>query len=296
MKKIILSIAIGSVLTLTTPSYADEQKPISVYVDGQQINFEVPPTIQDGTTLVPIRAIFEKLGLTVGWDGITKTVIGTKSNLNIQMKIGNTNATVNGKVVALEVPPNIINGNTLIPLRFVGESCNKDIAWDGNNRRIDIKTKGKVIDVNVREVTRAEVSRFLVRSLGLYDAQAQANLTDVSLDNPYYKDIASAISSKVMLGYEDGSFKPENAVSRIEYALIVGQAIKIPFSYDTNTKITFKDSDKVSSSWVNMAQTVIDDGLMSLDEDGNFNPFRPLEMNPDQPNMKLKELREKNSK
>ncbi|TXK75437.1 stalk domain-containing protein [Paenibacillus sp. N3.4] len=133
-------------MAIAVPSIAlaDTQKPISVFVDGQQLAFEVAPIIQDGTTLVPIRAVFEKLGLKVTWDSNTNTITGIKDGLNIQMKIGDTNAVLNGKATTLEVPPNIIDGNTLVPLRFVGEASGNEIAWDGDLRKVSITSKKQV--------------------------------------------------------------------------------------------------------------------------------------------------------
>ncbi|MFD0694955.1 stalk domain-containing protein [Paenibacillus sp. GCM10027628] len=143
-----LKTIIGTTLIAATliPSvvFADDQKPITVFVDGQQLNFEVSPVIQDGTTLVPMRAVFEKLGLKVEWNASAKTITGTKDGLSIQMQIGNKEVSVNGKIISLEVAPNIIEGSTLVPLRFVGEASGNEIAWDGTNRRIDVKSKGNV--------------------------------------------------------------------------------------------------------------------------------------------------------
>ena len=51
---------------------------IKVIIDIKNVKFDVPPTIVNGRTLVPLRAIFEALGATVEWDDATQTVTSEK--------------------------------------------------------------------------------------------------------------------------------------------------------------------------------------------------------------------------
>ncbi len=44
----------------------------TVFLDGRQLSFDVPPAIENGRTLVPLRAIFEALGADVDWNGQTQ--------------------------------------------------------------------------------------------------------------------------------------------------------------------------------------------------------------------------------
>lgn len=41
---------------------------VSVLLNGTKVEFDQPPIIQNGRTLVPMRAIFEALGYEVTWD------------------------------------------------------------------------------------------------------------------------------------------------------------------------------------------------------------------------------------
>ena len=45
-----------------------------VLVNGRQLESDVPPVIMDGRTLLPVRAVSEALGVTVGWEESTQTV------------------------------------------------------------------------------------------------------------------------------------------------------------------------------------------------------------------------------
>ncbi|MEK3720593.1 stalk domain-containing protein [Paenibacillus sp. FSL H8-0034] len=139
IKSLLLTSMFATSIALPTNVFADDA--ITVYVDGQQLSFEVEPVIKDGTTLVPLRAIFEKFGYEVSWHPEDQTILGLKDGADIQMNIGNNQAYVRGKAFTLEVSPTIINGNTLVPLRFIGEASGMKIAWDGTNRRIDVKSQ-----------------------------------------------------------------------------------------------------------------------------------------------------------
>ena len=110
----------------------------TVNLDGRQLAFEVPPAIEDGRTLVPLRAIFEAMGATVSWNQATQTASAVKDGTTVVLKIGSTTPTINKQVKTLDVPAKIVNGRTLAPLRFVGEAFGGAVAWDGTTQRITI--------------------------------------------------------------------------------------------------------------------------------------------------------------
>jgi hypothetical protein len=287
---IALTTIIGAFIT-PSQSFADDQQPITVYVDGQQLNFEVSPVIKDGSTLVPLRALFEKFGMKVSWDSITQTITGTKDGLRVQMQIANTNATVNGTTVMLEVPPSIINGSTLVPLRFIGEASGNGISWNGTNRRVDVKSKDNSV---AKVVTRAEVSRYLVRSMGLYDDKATADLKDVPEYNEYFRDIASAINNNIIYSYEDGNFRPNGLMTRAEYATNVVRALNIPLQpSNTNSNSTIKDYDLIPAWAIDYVNTALNSGLIELFEDGTFKANSTIVLAIGKPDQRLADLRAK---
>lgn len=142
MKKIFLILICVVVLT-TVPVYAAEEQQIKVNLNGEYIDFDVKPTAINGRTMVPMRAIFEMLGLEVLWDGETKTVTGLGDEKEIKLQIGNTTAYIDGKEVELDVPASIIGGRTLVPIRFITEAVGGKVAWDGDTRTVLISTLEK---------------------------------------------------------------------------------------------------------------------------------------------------------
>ena len=68
MKKVIFLVFLALVISVLFFSTVYAQEPLSVYIDGKEVEFDVQPQVIDGRTMVPIRAIFEKMGASVVWD------------------------------------------------------------------------------------------------------------------------------------------------------------------------------------------------------------------------------------
>ncbi|TMV48436.1 hypothetical protein FE783_18145 [Paenibacillus mesophilus] len=111
---------------------------ISVQIDGRDQTFEQPPVIMDGSTLAPLRAIFEQMGASVEWNGDTKTATGRKGGTTVTIAIGESVAYINGEAVKLEVPAQLVGGFTMAPARFVGEAFGGTVTWDGESRTVVI--------------------------------------------------------------------------------------------------------------------------------------------------------------
>jgi len=111
--------------------------------DGKVIALDSPPIIVEGWTLVPVRAIIEELGGSVSWDAFEKKVTVSLGNITIELWVGKPQARVNGNLVWIDdsnhkVAPQIINGRTMIPLRFVIEQLGAKVDWEGALKKITI--------------------------------------------------------------------------------------------------------------------------------------------------------------
>jgi len=133
-KTIIVLFILLICMAFATPALAAP----TVNLNGQQLSFDVPPTIEDGRTLVPLRAIFEAMGATVTWDQNTRTATAVKDGTTVVLKIGSTTPTINGQVKQLDVPAKIVNGRTLAPLRFIGEAFGGTVEWNQASQLISI--------------------------------------------------------------------------------------------------------------------------------------------------------------
>lgn len=113
-----------------------EHEGITIKINGSYMYTDVAPTIQNGRTLVPMRAIFENLGADIAWDGETSTVTGTKNGIEVKLTIGNTTAYVNGREITLDTPATLIDSRTMVPVRFVSESLGANVEWMPFSRQV----------------------------------------------------------------------------------------------------------------------------------------------------------------
>ncbi|QIB27934.1 copper amine oxidase N-terminal domain-containing protein [Caloranaerobacter azorensis] len=145
MKKISIFLVIILLMNVVGPLkvLADEQS-IKVSINGKLVEFDVPPTIINGRTLVPVRAILEQFGLKVDWDNETRTVIGKKDGLEIKLPVDNKKAQKNGEEIKIDVPATIINGRTLVPIRFIAESIGAKVDWDDKTKTVIITSSAKM--------------------------------------------------------------------------------------------------------------------------------------------------------
>ena len=146
MKKLKKCIIVSLILSILFAISAVVKADIKVLVNNEPVLFDSKPIIKDGRTLVPLRAIFEKLGATVDWNDSEKTINALKDDKTLLLTIGSKAAFVNGERKELDVAPEISGGRTLVPVRFIGESLECTVNWDDKTRTVNIYEKGFVLN------------------------------------------------------------------------------------------------------------------------------------------------------
>ena len=119
-----------------------EPNNIQVYIGGEKQSYEQPPVNSNGNVLVPLRAIFESLGATVEWDSSTQTVTATKEGRTVVLTIGSKTAYINGAAVTLSAEPQLVNGYTMVPVRFVSEAFGGEVEWNGEASSVVVFQNG----------------------------------------------------------------------------------------------------------------------------------------------------------
>lgn len=114
------------------------KKGVFLYVNGEEPTLEVNPFIKDGSTLVPFRAISESLKAEVTWNAEERSVTVTRDGITVKLFIDSTKATVDGKEVTLEVPAAIVEGNTVVPVRFISEALKATVKWEEETKSVVI--------------------------------------------------------------------------------------------------------------------------------------------------------------
>ena len=118
---------------------------IGVTINGQPVHFQdIGPQQIEGRTLVPVRGVLEKLGAGISYNNATQVVTASTPTMDIQLKIGSRYAIVNANRVALDVPAQMIDDHTFVPLRFLGEALGANLKWNPDTRTVVITTRDYV--------------------------------------------------------------------------------------------------------------------------------------------------------
>ena len=96
------------------------------------------PVIINNRTLLPIRAVVEEFGGTVGWNGENQSVTLSCGNDEIKLTIDSTTAVLNGEEKTLDAAPIILNDRTMLPIRFIAESFKFGVAWEEKTQTVTI--------------------------------------------------------------------------------------------------------------------------------------------------------------
>lgn len=111
---------------------------IKIMLNGLPLAFNEAPYMANGTTMVPMRVIFEALKADVNYDAATQKITATKGDTVIELVIGQKSAKKNGQAINLDVAAVTRNGNTMVPLRFVAEALNAQVDWDNASQTVSI--------------------------------------------------------------------------------------------------------------------------------------------------------------
>jgi N-acetylmuramoyl-L-alanine amidase len=142
MKKIVFSVlSLLLVLSFMLPQVsqaATTGSNIPLYLNGNILTPEVSPILVGNTTMVPIRIISENLGAKVTWTQAESKVTIQKGLNQIILWIKKNEALVNAKKYPLEEAPQLIAGNTLVPVRLIAENLGLDVKWDNTTRSVHL--------------------------------------------------------------------------------------------------------------------------------------------------------------
>ena len=140
----IITLGIATSAHAFTAEDAIAAPDITVMVDGKTVEFDVPPQIVNGRTLLPFRAVAEAMGIEVEWNGETKEIsFPATSGFTWIVTIGDVfprsiDAPANVVVYPMDAPALIVDGRAMVPARFVADQRGKKVAWDDETRTVYI--------------------------------------------------------------------------------------------------------------------------------------------------------------
>lgn len=139
MKKFLagLMLMTGGILLGSLNVFASD---ITVKVANSELEFDQLHVVVQGRTLVPFRAIFETLGAEVEWNVENREVTGTRGDTVVSMTIDEPEMQVNEETIELDVPAQIVNSKTMVPVRAVSDGLDETVSWIADTKTVDIKT------------------------------------------------------------------------------------------------------------------------------------------------------------
>lgn len=110
-------------------------------VDGVEKQMDVAPYIKDGRTYLPVRYVGYALGVAennIMWDSASGTVTMIKGDKVVQVAVGSKNMIINGATIAMDAAPEINNGRTMLPFRWIAWAFGANVEWDGATQTVTI--------------------------------------------------------------------------------------------------------------------------------------------------------------
>lgn len=164
--KTILSMVLVLIMLSSTAAFANPNGEIEVFVDGYQLYFDTQPYIENGTTMVPLRNVLEAFGNQVDFVpktneipyDIVKVTLTRETersqtliliNENYAVKFyydpmmdwgDNDDEELGTEEFMLNAPAKIVNGKTMVPLRFIAEISGYVVKWDAKNKVVNINS------------------------------------------------------------------------------------------------------------------------------------------------------------
>lgn len=128
---VVVSLTIGS----KTMQVNGKPQPI----DGER---DTVPEIIDNRILVPVRAIIEAFGGNADWDPQKNSIVLSMDGITMRLKTEESIAYINSEPKTMYTAPTVINGRTMLPVRFVAEGFNLGVAWEQDEKRVTIISNG----------------------------------------------------------------------------------------------------------------------------------------------------------
>ena len=233
---LLLCVTIASVPVCAIQS--DSPGEIKVYLDGEElIHPDVQPCIMGDRTMVPIYQLSKALGAEVIWDGDTSTVTLTRAGTIVRMTIDSKTAYVDGKPVAMDVAPCILEGRTMIPAAYVALFFGQIVSWDGEARAVSITEDKSVAGDSNLEAWAIPMGFYLSASpqfggysrayIGNNDGSSASIILSASWNIHSRQELVDTVLSMTVAGHNANFLHDAavvNSLSSAEYQQLLEQA------------------------------------------------------------------------
>ncbi|MEX3620730.1 copper amine oxidase N-terminal domain-containing protein [Paenibacillus glucanolyticus] len=154
---------------------AQAATPISVVVNGKHVQTDVAPFVQKGTTYVPLRSIEQIEGLAIkSWNNKTKTLVIADPGKQLTLRVSQTHSE----------SPQIKNGRVMVPIRFIAENFNSDVAWNPHTKTVHV---AKINDKTKENLDSADITKARITAINLPKISTLKELTPGESSAGYFQ-------------------------------------------------------------------------------------------------------------
>lgn len=150
MKRFILMSIIILLVTSTSQATPMAQSiipaDVKVFINDKQIIFDEEPVIVNNNILLPLRKIAETLNVKVKWYPPNKVVL-KKNDKELILRLEDSHVLYGRELFVMEQAPVLINGHTMVSLRFIASVLGSNIAWDETQRIVNIVDNGHFLEL-----------------------------------------------------------------------------------------------------------------------------------------------------
>ena len=218
-KKAIGVVLIGILLCFSQIYVFAAQTKINIVVNGDMLKLEQPPIMKDGVVLVPLRGVFEALGVAVFYEPnhincVTKakTVSFIDTKIFFKTDTGSYFAFIDN-ILNCSFQQIIKNGRTMVPARFIAESFGAEVSWNNKSSTVAI-TADIPEDERLSEEEIADANAFTVDVA-----------RDMAIENSLYRYFARRALVRTIPQYENG-IKSQNFVYK-DYSAQGDKTLKV---------------------------------------------------------------------
>jgi N-acetylmuramoyl-L-alanine amidase len=112
---------------------------VNIFINNTYVSSDTAAYIKNSRTYAPIRFVSEELGAkSVFWNQNTKTATIVFDNITFKFKINSRTIYVNGNPVNIDVPVELNNSRTFVPIRFISEQMGYKIDWENSTKSVKL--------------------------------------------------------------------------------------------------------------------------------------------------------------
>lgn len=182
--------------------FENVQNSPTVILNNTILAFEQNPIIDNDTTMLPVRYLFEEMGAVVDWNGEDSSVSIKLDDNTVKLALGESTAYINGTPTELDTPPALYSGRTLVPLRFISENLGYDVEWDDgviyirNGEYAERKTYDALYNRTAAYVNGKRVDAYIINGLTYVNVES-IDSCGYSVDTCLYARITEITESEI---------------------------------------------------------------------------------------------------